>query len=179
MVGQWTVAKPSRSDDVLDADEQLRIATQIKAQFDSAAPKRPMKPNRSEPDSPAPALSIVDPTNIPELHKLRTLQSQSHVRISDEGASIVVQDEFVDTQYYKELNSIDKQHHMTGTGFIRVEREEEGNEDGYDIQLNGIHGGSNGMVRAGFRSNPATNEWIPKTDEDLVFISSKPNRSEN
>lgn len=79
MVGQWTVAKPSRSDDVLDADEQLRIATQIKAQFDSAAPKRPMKPNRSEPDSPAPALSIVDPTNIPELDKLRTLQSQSHV----------------------------------------------------------------------------------------------------
>lgn len=51
-----------------------------------------------------------------------------------------------------------------------MEREEEGNEDGYDIQLNGIHGSSNGTVRAGFRSNPATNDWIPKTDEDLVWI---------
>ncbi|XP_050375778.1 uncharacterized protein LOC126793331 [Argentina anserina] len=176
MVGQWTVTKPSRSDQVLDADEQLRIANQIKAQFDSAAPKRPIKPNRSEPDSPTPALSVVDQPNIPELHKLRTLQSQSHVIISDEGANTMVQDEFVDTQYYKELNSIDKQHHMTGTGFIRVEREEEGS---YDIQLTGIHGGSIGIVPSGFRSNPATNDWIPKTDEDMVFISSKPNRSEN
>lgn len=81
MVGQWSpVTKPSRSDEVLDADEQLRIANQIKAKFDSAAPKRPMKPNRSEPDFPTPALSIVDqPYNIPELHKLRSLQSQSHV----------------------------------------------------------------------------------------------------
>ncbi|XP_050376110.1 uncharacterized protein LOC126793586 [Argentina anserina] len=176
MVGQWTVTKPSRSDQVLDADEQLRIANQIKAQFDSAAPKRPIKPNRSEPDSPTPALSVVDQPDIPELHKLRTLQSQSHVIISDEQANTMVQDEFVDTQYYKELNSIDKQHHKTGTGFIRVEREEEGS---YDIQLIGIHGGSTGVVQSGFRSNPATNDWIPKTDEDMVFISSKPNRSES
>ena len=55
---------------------------------------------------------------------------------------------------------------QTGTGFIRVEREE-GN---YDIQLTGIHGGSYGIVQSGFRSNPATNDWIPKSDEDLVWI---------
>lgn len=55
---------------------------------------------------------------------------------------------------------------QTGTGFIRVEKEEGGHEDGFDIQLLGIHGGSNGMVQNGFRSNPATNDWIPKTDED-------------
>lgn len=76
------VAKPSRSDDVLDEDQQLMITNQIRAQFDSITPKRPLKPNRSEPDSssPTPVHPIVVETFIPELHKFDSLQSQSHVR---------------------------------------------------------------------------------------------------
>ena len=84
MVGQSTVTnKPSRSDAVLDADEQLKIATQIRAQFDALAPKRPIKPNRSEPDPFAQHQHPVDSTlsvhTIPELDKFHSLQSQSPV----------------------------------------------------------------------------------------------------
>ncbi|VVA17239.1 PREDICTED: maternal effect embryo [Prunus dulcis] len=181
MVG---ATKPSRSDEVLEADEQLKIANQIRAQFDSAAPKRPIKPNRSEPDSsssssstPNPVdYSIFDQPNIPELDKFRSLQSQSPVILSSAEGATTVQDEFVDTQYYKELNSIDKQHHMTGSGFIKVVRE--GGSD-FDLQLAESHDDVIvGLMK--IRSNPATNDWVPRTDEDEVFVnSSKPNRSES
>ncbi|XP_015890254.2 uncharacterized protein LOC107424881 [Ziziphus jujuba] len=178
MVGQWTVNKPSRSDEVVDADQQLKLAEQIRAQFDSITPKRPLKPNRSEPDSstPTPDQTIQNHT-IPELRKFRSLQSQSHVIFSTEGVSTVPDNEFVETQYYRELDSIEKEHHTTGSGFIKIGKE--GNEDGYGIQLPQVH--SNGEARAVgcFRSNPATNDWVPSTDDDQIFISSKPNRSES
>lgn len=70
-----TVTKPSRSDEVLDEDEQLRIANQVKALFDAQAPKRLAKPNRSEPDSVTPTSSLED-FPIPELDNFRSLQSQ-------------------------------------------------------------------------------------------------------
>ncbi|EXB59541.1 hypothetical protein L484_009299 [Morus notabilis] len=179
MVGQLTATKPSRSDEVLDSDQQLKITSQIRAQFDSMAPKRPTKPNRSEPDlslSPSPVETTIDQT-IPELDKLRSLQAQSQVVISDEGDTTVTE-EFVETQYYRELDSIDKQHHTTGSGFIKVVKE--GSEEGDDqvIQLREGHFGGVGTAPGGYRSNPATNDWVPKIDEDQIFISSKPNRSE-
>lgn len=81
-MGHQKVAKPSRSDEVLDADQQLKISNQIRAQFDSLAPKRPTKPSRSEPDSttdnPSAPVSTIH-QNIPEFDKLRSLQSQSYV----------------------------------------------------------------------------------------------------
>ncbi|XVF17601.1 hypothetical protein REPUB_Repub10bG0137500 [Reevesia pubescens] len=180
MVGQWTVIKPSRSDEVLDADQQQQITNQVRAQFDSLAPKRPTKPNRSEPDlattTTTSNLPLAVDQNIPELDKLRSLQSQSHVKISV-GGDTVVHDEFLETQYYREMDSIDKEHHTTGSGFIRVMKEGgEGNE--YDIQLENGHGAGNVVNRPIFRSNPATNDWIPTLEEDQVFVSSKPNRSE-
>ena len=82
MVGQWTMTKPSRSDEVLDANQQLQITNQIRAQFDSMVPKRPSKPSRSESDTtttPTSSLSEIEQDNIPELDKLRSLQSQSPV----------------------------------------------------------------------------------------------------
>ncbi|KAJ9170628.1 hypothetical protein P3X46_018722 [Hevea brasiliensis] len=175
MVGQLTVTKPSRSDEVLDANRQLQIANQIRAQFDSIAPKRPAKPNRSESDTTTPksAPSDADQISIPELDRLRSLQSQSSVIFSGEGA-VVEQDEFVETHYYKELDSIDKQHHMTGSGFIRVVGEE--NTNGYNIELPTVHG--TGSLVSGCRSNPATNDWTPSPVNDQAFVSFKPNRSE-
>ncbi|XP_021831639.1 uncharacterized protein LOC110771617 [Prunus avium] len=185
MVGHRTATKPSRSDEVLEADEQIKIANQIRAQFDSSAPKRPIKPNRSEPDASSSSTanpvdySIDDQPNIPELDKFRSLQSQSPVILSSAEGATTVQDEFVDTEYYKELNSIDKQHHMTGSGFIKVVREGGSDFDGLDLQLAQSHDD----VIAGLmkiRSNPATNDWVPRTDEDEVLVnSSKPNRSES
>ncbi|PQQ14624.1 uncharacterized protein Pyn_32563 [Prunus yedoensis var. nudiflora] len=176
MVGHRTATKPSRSDEVLEADEQLKIANQIRARFDSAAPKRPIKPNRSEPDSSSSSStpnpvdnSIVDQPNIPELDKFRSLQSQSPVILSSADGATTVQDEFVDTEYYKELNSIDKQYHMTGSGFIKVVREGGSDFDGLDLQLAQSHDDVIvGLMK--IRSNPATNDWVPRTDEDDVEI---------
>ncbi|XP_062102614.1 uncharacterized protein LOC133812814 [Humulus lupulus] len=178
MVEQWTTTatKPSRSDDVLDPDQQLKIAEQVRAQFDSMAPKRPSKPNRSEPDLSSPTPLDHHAITIPELHKFQSLQqSQSQVVLSTEGApAAAAEEEFVETEYYTELGSIDKQHHTTGTGFIKVMRDQEG-EKGYgDL-------GPVGTVVPPVvtRSNPATNDWIPNMDADRIFITSKPNRSES
>nr|KYP52434.1 hypothetical protein KK1_025739 [Cajanus cajan] len=174
MVGQLTGTKPSRSDEVLDGEEQLRIANQIRAQFDALEPKRPTKPNRSEPDAVAqhPAVSVID---IPELHKFQSLQSTSHAIISSPGM-VGAPDEFVETHYYKELISIDKQHHTTGSGFIKGMGE--GGEGGYDeIQL--PHNHVNAAGQRAYKSNPATNDWVPTSHEYQEFVSSKPNRSES
>ncbi|KAK7307661.1 hypothetical protein VNO77_40909 [Canavalia gladiata] len=177
MVGQWKATKPSRSDEVLDADDQLKIANQIRAQFDALEPKRPIKPNRSEPD--AFAQHPVDPAashhNIPELHKFQSLQSHPHAVVSSVGF-VDAQDEFVETQYYKELSSIDKHHHTTGSGFINAVREGEG---GYEIQLLASHDDARQAHLRAYKSNPATNDWVPNFDEHQVLVSSKPNRSES
>ncbi|KAG5535564.1 hypothetical protein RHGRI_023360 [Rhododendron griersonianum] len=161
MVGRRAATKPSRSDDVLDENEQARIANQVKAQFDAIAPKRPTKPNRSESDSTAPPAP----------------PSDQDVIFSGANAG---QDEFVETQYYKQLDSVDKEHHTTGTGFITVSSSG-GGGDGGDLQL--LNGYKNGGVREMiyFRTNPATNDWIPNIEEDdrVTYSSAKPNRSES
>ena len=57
---------------------------------------------------------------------------------------------------------------QTGSGFIKVEREE--GEDGYgDLQMQRGHenGRFGEMV---FRTNPATNDWIPKFEENQVIL---------
>ncbi|KAL3346394.1 hypothetical protein AABB24_025041 [Solanum stoloniferum] len=167
-----TVTKPSRSDEVLDEDEQLRIANQVKSLFDAQAPKRLAKPNRSEPDSVTP-ISPSEDFPIPELDNLRFLQSQGGSIFSETNCS--EQDEFVETQYYNELVSIDQQHHTTGSGFIKMVNQTNGNI--YNLQLNGGH--ENGRAKE-FKTNPATNDWIPSSDDYQVgFTSSKPSRSES
>ena len=150
MAGEWVASKPSRSDEVLDPEQQAKLAEEIRTHFDSMAPKRPQKPNRSEGPfmdgydlNPS---SSVD--NIPEQDKLLALRSQSQVSIyqpclvfllihrffcsffqhffliggglclfqpiSFQESDSSPQEEFVETQYYTELNSIDKQHHTVG-----------------------------------------------------------------
>ncbi|XP_027076659.1 uncharacterized protein [Coffea arabica] len=178
MVGQPTVTKPSRSDEVVDADQQQQITNQVRAHFESLAPNRPTKPNRSESDSTStpPITSYVPDQHgfaVPELDKLISLQSQSHATLF--GTSPVVQEEFMETHYYEELDSVDKQHHKTGSGFIKVASEINGND--YDLRLENNHGGIREVV---FKTNPATNEWIPSLDNHQVACkSSKPDRSES
>ncbi|KAM1156729.1 hypothetical protein ACFX2B_027188 [Malus domestica] len=163
VVGQMKPVKPSRSDEVLSPDEQLKIAEQVRAQFDSAAPKRPIKPSRSDPDSnPVPYFVVDQQPTIPELDKFRSLESQSAAVILSAQGDPTVEDEFVDTEYYKELNSIDKQHHTTGTGFIRAVREEGSEADGLHLHLPESHA----RVGSKIKSNPATNDWTPRNDDD-------------
>ncbi|XP_076953633.1 uncharacterized protein LOC143627770 [Bidens hawaiensis] len=178
MVGQPTAAvKPSRSDEIIDPGQQLQISEQVRSHFDSILPKRPPKPNRSDPDYHEPGSPSGEPVStIPELIKLQSLIYQSQGIVSDNNAT--VEEEFVETGYYKELSSIDKEHHTTGNGFIKVAREERG-EDGLRLQI----GGYGGYTDQGFRSNPATNDWIPSSGGDYFDqdkgVSLKPNRSEN
>ncbi|XP_015963922.1 uncharacterized protein LOC107487738 [Arachis duranensis] len=175
MVGQEQWKKPSRSDEVVDPDEQARIADQIRAQFEALAPKRPIKPNRSEPDQD-PTVDLHVTNSIPELHKLHSLQSQSHDIVCKEGWADA-QDEFVETEYYNKLASIDKQHHATGTGFINVVT-----EGGYEIQNHVIAAHETKPAGPGYKCNPATNDWLPNLHDPQhhqVFTSSKPNRSDS
>lgn len=178
MVGQLTTTKPSRSDEVLNTEEQIKITNQIKAQFDALTPKRPIKPNRSEPESQQnPVDSTFSSRNIPELEKLQSLQSNSQTILSSKGL-VDAQDEFVETKYYQELFSIDKQHHTTGSGFIKAVKE--GGGSGYEIELPASHVDVGENKFRGYKSNPATNDWVPNLDhEHLDYVSSKPNRSES
>ncbi|KAG6571237.1 hypothetical protein SDJN03_30152, partial [Cucurbita argyrosperma subsp. sororia] len=174
-----TASKPSRSDVVLDNEEQMRITDQIRAQFDSIAPKREMKPSRSESESDSSTQNASGSTAeeaIPELDRLRNLQTQSHVLALGVGGSLV-QEEYVETEYYKELDSIEKRHHKTGSGFIQVGKEGGGNV----VHTRLIDAATGGRVHlhGGYKGNPATNDWFPTFDDrDLIFKSQKPNRSE-
>ncbi|CAK9135000.1 unnamed protein product [Ilex paraguariensis] len=109
MVGHRTMIKPSRSDEVLDADQQLQISNQVRAHFDSVAPKRTTKPNRSESDSTPESSICTENFSVPEFQKFQSLQSQSQVMFTDPNT--LEQEEFVETRYYTELDSIDKQHY--------------------------------------------------------------------
>ncbi|CAN4079726.1 unnamed protein product [Withania somnifera] len=156
------VTKPSRSDEVLDEDEQLRIAKQ-----------RLPKPNRTERDSVNPPSPFED-FPIPELDDLRSLQSQGGSFFPEINCS--EQEEFVETQYYDELVSIDKQHHTTGSGFIKVVNQTNGNI--YNLQLDGGH--EDGRAKE-FKTTPATNDWIHSSEDyhQVAFTSSKPRQSES
>ena len=50
---------------------------------------------------------------------------------------------------------------QTGSGFIKMEKEEESEANGYGIQLGAV-----ATVPAVLRTNPATNDWVPKMDEE-------------
>ncbi|KAL1190458.1 hypothetical protein V5N11_016836 [Cardamine amara subsp. amara] len=169
-----STVKPSRSDEVLDPEQQIKNTNKIRADFDSLAPKRPTKPTRSEPGPPG-SFSISDKTNDhPEADKFQSLQSQTHGKILGEGDSSAIQDEFLETEYYTNLTAIDKQHHTTGSGFINVAKEDGGEETVIAATI------GDGGEKTVYRSNPATNEWIPAAEEDVVSESStKPNRSES
>ncbi|KAK9163785.1 hypothetical protein Syun_004687 [Stephania yunnanensis] len=94
--------------------------------------------------------------SIPELTKLRQLSSESQsICPEKEFSGTQVEEEFIETQYYTKLNSIDKQHHTTGTGFIRVSEESKGSSS---FQLQQKREEAEVKTRLG--SNPATNDWI-------------------
>ncbi|KAK1422050.1 hypothetical protein QVD17_24908 [Tagetes erecta] len=175
-----TTVKPSRSDEIIDPNHQLQITQQIKSHFDSLLPNRHPKPNRSDPDhNPSQSLSHRPTATIPELINFQFLTSQSQEIVSDGGAT--VEDEFVETGYYNQLISIDKEHHTTGSGFIKVAMEKHGDDDDglYDLGFRvRSYGGFRDQV---VKSNPAMNDWVPASDyfDQDEFVSSKPNRSEN
>lgn len=162
--------RPNRSDIHLSKEEEARIEGETKDYFDGLAPKRHSKPQRSEPSA-----RYIDPLSdehgdgvIPELVAFQQLERDSKKLVYD---GIEVREEFVETEYYKDLNDIDKQHHTTGTGFIKAEN---ANARGFSLEPdtdNGHHAASKG--------NPATNDWIPAANDMVNFVSDKPRRSDS
>ncbi|KAF3334101.1 hypothetical protein FCM35_KLT20705 [Carex littledalei] len=162
--------RPDRSDQSLPPEEAARIEAEVRDYFETVAPKRPSKPPRSDPsDAHSYSIGSSDPDSIPELDKLRRLESDPQGLVVDGGE---VAEEYVETGYYDGINCMDKQHHTTGTGFIKVEKP---NGPAFDVQTISY---TNCVNHACYKSNPATNDWVPSS-ETVIPISSKPNRSES
>ncbi|OWM68761.1 uncharacterized protein LOC116211561 [Punica granatum] len=171
--------RPNRSDVHLSRDEEVKAEEETRDYFDGIAPKRHTKPRRSEDSSNyVDALSsngVDNPT--PELVEFQRLEGSTQ-KLNYSGSQ--VEEEFMETAYYKDLNNVDKQHHQTGTGFIKVDNSSDGSFNLTPDTSTGLH--------ASCKGNPATNDWIPSAadtvsqksapDQDLI-ASDKPNRSEN
>ncbi|XP_072954382.1 uncharacterized protein [Typha angustifolia] len=159
--------RPNRSDAHLSPEEAARIEAEVRGYFEEVTPKRHTKPSRSEySDVYSDALPSTD-ESIPEFDKLRHLESDPEKLVCDGGEVI---EEYVETEYYKDLNCIDKQHHTTGTGFIKVEKP---NSSSFDLTT--VSYSPTSQVNC--RGNPATNDWIPSADM-VIPASNKPNRSD-
>lgn len=55
---------------------------------------------------------------------------------------------------------------QTGSGFIKAARE--GGEGEYEIQLPNNHVNAAETQPRSYKSNPATNDWVPNSDEHQV-----------
>uniref|UniRef100_A0A0R0FER8 Uncharacterized protein n=1 Tax=Glycine max TaxID=3847 RepID=A0A0R0FER8_SOYBN len=112
-------------------------------------------------------------SNFSKLQSLSLSENSLSLKLAiiSSAGFVDAQDEFVETQYYKELASIDKQHHTTVSGFIKAARE--GGEGEYEIQLPNNHVNAAETQPRSYKSNPATNDWVPNSDEH------QPNRSES
>ncbi|XP_038706771.1 uncharacterized protein LOC120002201 isoform X2 [Tripterygium wilfordii] len=141
--------RPSRSDLHLSKEEEAKMEEQARGYFDGVAPKRHTKPQRSEFSTGyVDALSLNGV--IPEYIHFQQLENDPQKVLCDGGK---VTEEFVETEYYKDLNCVDKQHHTTGTGFITME-----NSNGRSFNLKPD---SAITSHASCKGNPATNDWIP------------------
>lgn len=163
--------RPNRSDAHLSKEEEAKIEGETREYFDGLAPRRHTKPQRSE----YAAQYVDDLPNdedddgvIPEYVEFQHLEQNSE-KLVYEGKK--ASDEFVETEYYKDLNGVDKQHHTTGTGFIKV--------DGTNTAAFDLGPESENFHHASSKGNPATNEWTPAPPDMGSFVSDKPHRSES
>ncbi|XP_021715454.1 uncharacterized protein LOC110683401 [Chenopodium quinoa] len=160
---------PNRSDTHLSKEEQAKIEEETKEYFDGLAPKRHTKPQRSEYSTKYVDVNNNDSSAIPEYVKFQCLENDQEKKEYENESQ--ASEEFVETEYYKDLNCVDKQHHTTGKGFIKMEND---NEKSYYIapDLDLAH-------HASSQGNPATNDWIPSADDQVTLASDKPKRSDN
>ncbi|KAK3138613.1 hypothetical protein QOZ80_5AG0371090 [Eleusine coracana subsp. coracana] len=164
--------RPARSDPHLPPEEAARVEAEVRGYFDSVAPRRPAKPPRSDPSEDVAAAEAGDgDSDLPELRKLQVLAAEPQKLVLDGAGDVDGGEEYVETRYYDGLNGIDKQHHTTGTGFIKVERP---NGNSLNVATAGYSSAS--YVRC--MSNPATNDWIPSS-ETIIPASNKPSRSDS
>lgn len=163
------MSKPNRSDEHLPKEEENRIEEETREYFEGITPQRHTKPNRSEYSSSyKDQILPSDSNSIPELNKLQELESHpDKLECHNSHPS----EEYVETGYYDDLNCVDRQHHKTGTGFIKVEKSD--GSGWFKLESKDVDSGYNPSSK----SNPATNDWIPSA-KNVIPISDKPNRSD-
>ncbi|XP_043691690.1 uncharacterized protein LOC122642313 [Telopea speciosissima] len=160
--------RPNRSDVHLSEKEETRIEEETRGYFDGLAPKRHTKPQRSDYSSQYTDTLGSSSEIIPEFVKFQQLENDPE-KLVYKGKDAT--EEYVETEYYKDLNCVDKQHHTTGTGFIGTE-----NNNGScfkiapDTNCSACHSSCTG--------NPATNDWIPATGDRVTQRLDKPTRSD-
>ncbi|PKU71943.1 uncharacterized protein LOC110113461 isoform X1 [Dendrobium catenatum] len=160
--------RADRSDSHLPPEEEARREEDAREYFDGIAPKRHTKPSRSEYSTVySDDLLSSGRDSIPELDKLRNLEANQEKLVCD-GSE--VEEEYVETEYYKDLNCVDKQHHTTGTGFIKMDKS---NRSSFNLTPDS----TTSLDHVSGHGNPATNEWIPSADVVLP-VSHKPKRSD-
>ncbi|KAK3151140.1 hypothetical protein QOZ80_3AG0242240 [Eleusine coracana subsp. coracana] len=160
-------ARPDRSDARLSPEAEAAREAEVRGYFDGAAPKRHTKPSRSD-HSAVYADALVPDNSHPELDKFQELEAQTEKLVYEGGKT---SEEFVETEYYKDLGCVGKQHHTTGTGFIQMDKSNGGSFE--------LHEDRDGTERhASCKGNPATNEWIPSADT-VYPTSDKPGRSDS
>ncbi|KAL5218252.1 hypothetical protein ABZP36_018936 [Zizania latifolia] len=159
------MSRPARSDAHLSPEGEAAMETEVREYYDDAAPKRHSKPSRSEPSAVYTDALVPDDSH-PELERFQQLEAHTEKLVYEGGK---VGDEFVETEYYKDLSGVGKQHHTTGTGFIKMDKPT-------PFQLSEDPDATE--RHASCKGNPATNEWIPSADTDYP-ASDKPNRSDS
>ena len=161
--------RPNRSDVHLSAEEEAAIEAEAREYFDGVVPKRHTKPQRSEYASEyVDDLSNSKNDSIPEFEQFQRLENDPQQKLVCNGGQ--VPEEFVETEYYKDLSSVDKNHHTTGTEFIKVEKS---GKCFHIEECNDI------ACHESCKCNPATNDWVPAPSTEVSFNSDKPKRSDN
>ncbi|KAJ4756947.1 Maternal effect embryo arrest 59 [Rhynchospora pubera] len=180
------MGRPSRSDEHPAPEEEARIESETRDYFDEMAPKRHTKPSRSDPSSLyADTAGAASDAPIPEHSKFQYLEAHSQKILCEHCNGSKLAEEYVETEYYDDLNCMDKQHHTTGSGFIKMKEQHSnscsngtcfGIAANSDVKTNTFHHAST----CSSSSNPATNDWIPSAQvETEIVASNKPKRSEN
>ncbi|KAL5709246.1 hypothetical protein ACHQM5_019957 [Ranunculus cassubicifolius] len=167
-----SAVRPNRSDAHLSPEEERKVEEEAREHFEAIAPKRHSKPQRSEYSAKySDDLAVSEDGNatIPELVKFQSLESEDPKKLVYNGSEAV--EEYVETEYYKDLNGIDKQHHTTGTGFIGVDA---ANSNCFKLEAD-----ADTEHHSSSKGNPATNDWIPSAPDTIISHSNKPSRSEN
>ncbi|TVU47622.1 hypothetical protein EJB05_07228 [Eragrostis curvula] len=166
------MSRPDRSDARLSPEAEAAREAEVREYFDGAAPKRHSKPARSEHSAVYADALVPDDAggnSHPELDRFQELEAHTEKLVYEGGGK--VGEEFVETEYYKDLGCVGKQHHTTGTGFIKMDK-----SHGASFEL---HEDRDGTERhASCKGNPATNEWIPSADT-VYPASDKPSRSDS
>nr|XP_010905365.1 uncharacterized protein LOC105032586 isoform X2 [Elaeis guineensis] len=104
------LSRPARSDAHMPPDEEVKREAEAREYFQGIVPKRHSKPSRSDYSSVySDALQPSDQHSIPEFDKFQDLEADPQKLFYDETHEAV--EEYVETEYYKDLDCIDKQHH--------------------------------------------------------------------